>query len=72
METMRLSLPLGWKMQNEKQQLQDLTATTLPRGWAEWAHATDSLIGGFHNLPQPSTVRSVPSPSLNQLSICLG
>lgn len=52
METMRLSPPLGWRMQNEKQQLQELMATTLARGWAEWAHAMDRLTGGFHSLPQ--------------------
>lgn len=52
METMRLSLPLGWRMQNEKQWLQDFMATTLAKGRAEWAHAMDRLTGGFHNLPQ--------------------
>lgn len=52
METMRLSPPLGWRMRNEKQQLQELMATTLARGWAEWAYAMDRLTGGFHSLPQ--------------------
>lgn len=49
---MRLSPPLGWSMWNEKQWLQELMATTLARGQAEWAHAMDRLTGGFHSLPQ--------------------
>lgn len=52
MEMMRLSPPLGWSMWNEKQWLQELMATTLARGQAEWTHAMDRLTGGFHSLPQ--------------------